>query len=98
MATEEKYIPKPDIEQLKQPEVAARFQTLLQNHFTCLESETDSENIHNTICNSVNDASKETLSRNTEPIPEWMSQQTRLAISNKNKIRKENGSSSMQYC
>ena len=59
-------IPKHDIEQLKQPEVAARFQLILQNRFTGLESETDSGNIYNTICNGVNDASKETLPRNTE--------------------------------
>ena len=90
-------IPKPDLEQLKQPEVAARFQLILQNRFTGLESETDSENIYNTICNGVNDASKETLAGNTEPIPQWMSQQTKLAIANKHKIRKEKGSLSMQY-
>ena len=91
------YIPKPDIEQLKQPEVAAHFQLILQNRFTGLESETDSENIYNTICNGVKDVSKETLPRNTETIPEWMSQQTKLAIANKHKIRKEKGSASMQY-
>ena len=40
---------------------------------------------------------KEILPRNTEPSPGWMSQQTKLAISNKHKIRKENCSSSMQF-
>lgn len=38
------------------------------------------------------DASKETLTKNIEPILEWMSQQTKQAISNKHKTRKENGS------
>lgn len=93
-----KRILKPDLNQLKQLEVAESFQLTLQNRFAILEQETDPETIQEALTAGLHEASEAALPNKVQQdFPNWMTQKTKQAIKSKHKIRKKFGSSSTQY-
>lgn len=88
---------RPNLHLLKQEEVSTNFQLTLKNRFDALEDETDPEIIQEIIIDGLHDASRKFLPETSQKTPEWMSQQTKQAITSKHNIRKVYGPNSIQY-
>ena len=89
--------PKYDLKQLKNPVVAQKFKIDIRNRFSCLENITDTEILLKIISKGIQESASKNLSKIKQNQPTWMSDNTKQAIGNKHKIRKEKGPKSTQY-
>ena len=57
----------------------------------------DVESLNNTITNALIETAQETIPAQKNKTPNWLTETTKQAITNKHKIRKQHGASSPQY-
>ena len=86
-----------NLEKLKDLDIASGFQIELKNRFSSLSELQEPEELYNGIVNTINDTAKNYLDPEVNQFPNWMTNESKNAIKQKHKVRKESGPNSDEY-